>query len=350
MPRKSSTRTKIIILLSFGLVLCACAGFLLPLDLAGNLALGWLFFLARVIPSMKVDASGVATALLCAALLAVGIHVFSRWFVVHFNEGVASPPAWRSRWTGMIIAAVVVLFVSGIATVGMTHQVGWLLTSKDPWVSSTGGSRIVARRVQSLNNLKEIGVALHEYHNDQGAFPLGGTFDPMGQPLHGWQAMILDKLDNQELFHEMNFQIPWTDARNASVFRTTLGIYINPGIVPRVDRDDRGYALSHYAGNVRVLGGDHSLRIEDIKDGTAQTLFAGEVATGFKPWGDPVNWRDPALGVNRSPNGFGGPWVGGASFLLVDGSVRFIKNSVDPRIMKALSTPASGERISSESY
>ena len=38
--------------------------------------------------------------------------------------------------------------------------------------------------------------------------------------------------------------------------------------------------------------------------------MAGEVAGDFKPWGDPTNWRDPALGINRSPEGFGGPLSG----------------------------------------
>ena len=87
-----------------------------------------------------------------------------------------------------------------------------------------------------------------------------------------------------------------------------------------------------------------------MTDGTGNTVMAGEVVSRFKPWGDPLNWRDPALGVNRSPDGFGSPFVGGANFLFVDGSVQFIKNTIALRVLEALGTPKGGERISPEQY
>lgn len=72
----------------------------------------------------------------------------------------------------------------------------------------------------------------------------------------------------------------------------------------------------------------------------------GEVNANFKPWGDPYNWRDPAKGVNRSPHGFGGAWSErGATFLMADGSVRFISERVNPEVMKALATPQGGETV-----
>src|SRR5262249_3875589 len=125
-------------------------------------------------------------------------------------------------------------------------------------------------------------------------------------------------------------------------------IYRCPGIP--AERDAAGYALSHYAGNVLMLGGDASRSSHDVTDGGSSTLMAGEVVSRFKPWGDPTNWRDPPVGLNPSPDGFGRPFPGGANFMMVDGSVRFIKDSIDPRVLKALSTPRGGERISSEQY
>ena len=69
------------------------------------------------------------------------------------------------------------MFVAGLATAGITHQVGWLLTSKEPWLDSHGGVYSAARRSQSTNNLKQMGIALYSYAEANETFPPGGTFD-----------------------------------------------------------------------------------------------------------------------------------------------------------------------------
>ena len=111
-------------------------------------------------------------------------------------------------------------------------------------------------------------------------------------------------------------------------------------ILPTVTR------LSHYSVNSRVMHGNFALRREDVKDGLSNTIMGGEVNANFRPWGDPVNWRDPAVGLGKSPDGFGGPWKSGVTqFLFMDGSVRALSNDIDPQVLKALSTPAGGEDV-----
>src|SRR5690349_15388520 len=57
------------------------------------------------------------------------------------------------------------------------------------------------------------------------------------------------------------------------------------------------------------------------------TLLIGEVNAQFKPWGHPVNWRDPTAGINSSQHGFGGPpGSGGANFVMADASIRFLSD------------------------
>jgi prepilin-type processing-associated H-X9-DG protein len=92
--------------------------------------------------------------------------------------------------------------------------------------------------------------------------------------------------------------------------------------------------------------------MSDITDGLSNTLLAGEVNGNFKPWGYPANWRDPALGINKSPDGFGSPWRRrkGANFLFADGSIHFIQDDIDPVILKALSTPDGGETSNSDDF
>jgi prepilin-type processing-associated H-X9-DG protein len=159
--------------------------------------------------------------------------------------------------------------------------------------------------------------------------------------------MLLPYIEQKDLHVRIDFGVPWDHPRNAPAFRTELPVYWVPAIPDR--KDGVGYALSHYAGNAHVLGCDVPRTLADVKDGTASTLMAGEVVGDFKPWGYPANWRDPALGINRPPEGFGGPF-GGANFLFMDGSVRFLKDTIDPRVLKSLGTPAGGETVSSDSY
>jgi prepilin-type processing-associated H-X9-DG protein len=239
----------------------------------------------------------------------------------------------------------VLLFIAGLSAAGIAHQVGWLLTSEEPLVESGGG---FSRRYQSTHNLKQIGLGLYHYHETHKTFPPAATFDAVGQPLHGWQAMLLPFIEQKDLHDRIDFGVPWDHPRNAPAFQTELHMYLNPSITDR--RDGAGYGLSHYAGNADVLGGDVARTSAEVKDGTSNTIMAGEVAGEFKPWGYPANWRDPALGINRSPEGFGSPFPGGASFLFVDGSVRFLKNTIDPQVLKSLGTPAGGERVSTDSY
>jgi len=121
--------------------------------------------------------------------------------------------------------------------------------------------------------------------------------------------------------------------------------YLHPLVKEKAD--EAGYALSHYAGNVHVLPPGIGLRLPaDFKDGTSNTLFAGEVSAGFRPWGHPLNLRDPGRGIRKSADAFAGPWPSATLFALADGSVRPVKNTISPTVLKALATPAGGEDVS----
>jgi prepilin-type processing-associated H-X9-DG protein len=338
-----------VILTILGLIFLACGGMALPLDFAIALGFGWVMYLARVLPQVGIAWGGVITAALCLPLFLVGSHAFLTW--LYGQAGKEADPGdpvvrrWRPRWTVALGALIVLMFVAGLSAAGVAHQVGWLLTSQEPLARSDSWA---AGRSMSTNNLKQIGLGLYNYHEVCKTFPPAGTFDAVGRPLHGWQAMLLPFIEQKDLHDRIDFGVPWDHRRNAPAFQTELPVYWIPAIRDRKDR--AGYALGHYAGNAHVLGGDVARTTAEVKDGTSNTIMAGEVAGGFKPWGYPINWRDPALGINRSPEGFGSPFPGGANFLFVDGSVRFLKDSIDPQVLKALSTPAGAEQVSTDSY
>ena len=331
--------------LSFFLILLtACVFPLLP-EFVFDLAFGWVGYLVGVLPRVRPSPVGVASGVICLALFTGGAHVFLRWLFGEVRGPQSSP--WQVRWTGMLVAAIALMFTAGMAATGVVHQVGWIVNSPEPIISGGGASK-AARRAQSVNNLKQTGLALHNFHNAQGAFPPGLTLDDFGVPLHGWQALIapfseFPKADRIDLSR------PWDDPVNLLVFREEVNQYLIPGVT--ATRAASGLALSHFEGNRRVLGGTRRLRMSAVTDGTQFTVLAGEVAGGYRPWGQPGTGRDPADGINRAADrGFGGPFSGGANLLMIDGTVRFVKDSVAPRILNAIATPAGDEVVSDDNF
>ncbi len=329
----------------FVLVLLGLIGLAWPIDLAIAMGFGWIAFVIRGIPEVRVNVWALATVLAGLVPLMVGTRSVLVWLrgPSRWEEGAAGR-LWR--WSGSLMALFVLMFVAGLAAGGLLNQPVGLLAAPEPLLESDGGG--ASRRFQSRSNLQQISQVLHNYPERYGSFPAAAAFDRVGRPLYGWQARILPYLEEQDLFDRIDFAIPWDDPRYAQAFRTEVRRYQIPRL--RDTKDAGGYALSHYAGNVHILGGAARWSMKDVTDGAATTIMAGEVVSRFKPWGDPLNWRDPALGINRSPDEFGSPFPGGANFLFVDGSVRFIKNSIDSRVLKALSTPKGGEQVSSEQY
>jgi hypothetical protein len=145
------------------------------------------------------------------------------------------------------------------------------------------------------------------------------------------------------LFKRINLDLPWHDDANKSAFQVVLDVFL---YASEKERNSAGFALSQYASNVRVLGGGRALDLKkDFPDGTSNKLLLGEAAGNYRPWGDHANWRDPALGINTTQEGFGNNDRKVAQFVMVDGSVRTLSNNTSPEVLKALSTPAGGEKL-----
>jgi type II secretory pathway pseudopilin PulG len=203
-------------------------------------------------------------------------------------------------------------------------------------------ARNAARLTQSKNNMRQIGLALHNYQDLYKEFPAGGTFTEDGQAHHGWATRILPLIEQAPLYNQVDFNKPWTAPEMSGTFRTQVPVFLNPGVTERVSPE--GYALSHYAANSQVLGKNKFLKVADIKDGLSNTILAGEASGSFKPWGSPENVRDPAKGFGTAPDQFGPVIPGRVAFLMGDGSVRTISTSIDPNALKALASPEGGEQ------
>jgi prepilin-type N-terminal cleavage/methylation domain-containing protein/prepilin-type processing-associated H-X9-DG protein len=172
-------------------------------------------------------------------------------------------------------------------------------------------SREAARRAQCLNNLKQIGLALHNYHDAIGAFPPGYLSRPGSDgdntgPGWGWAAMILPQLEQPPLFNSINFGLPIESPQNQTARLTKVSTFVCPSdssFVPQftvVDASTSSTTLgtpicdvasSDYVGcfgtgDVSDIPGrdrgeglffrNRSVRIAEITDGTSQTIAVGE--------------------------------------------------------------------------
>jgi prepilin-type processing-associated H-X9-DG protein len=314
------------------LAMCILPGFV---QMFIRFVFGWAFFLREQLPEILPSRMDIVFGLIAIVLLAGGLHA-----VVRTRYRPQEP--WRAQWTCELLVMAALLFAIGTAVGGFGRQLEALFRLPQ-WVYDTG--RAGARRSQSKNNLKQIGLALLNYHDAQNSLPAGGTFDDVGQPLHGWITPLLPYIDQAPLYQQIRHDLPWTAPENQAAFKTQFYVvkipfpYEVPAFTPE------GYAVADYAANVHVLGPDHALAFRQMTDGMSNTIAAGEVVANPRAWGDPRNWRDPGLGINASPDGFGSPWRGRCNMLFADGSVKFLSEKIDPAVLRKLATPSGGEKI-----
>ncbi|WP_197995379.1 DUF1559 family PulG-like putative transporter [Gimesia algae] len=198
--------------------------------------------------------------------------------------------------------------------------------------------RNLAHRAVSKSNLKQIGLALAFYHEENQTFPPGATVAPNGTPQHSWQTSLLPFMDQSGLFEQINFEKPWNDPENQESFQQQVSTYLAPWVEEKYSAE--GYALSHYVGNELLLKQNQGMPLSQITDGASNTIMAVDRADHFKAWGDPANLARPAdiIGPDKKTL-----LPGGSLVLFSDGSVRFVSNKINPQIIKDLSTPDGGE-------
>ena len=202
-------------------------------------------------------------------------------------------------------------------------------------------AREAARRSSSKANLKQIGVATHNFHDTYRFLPIG---ENEITPNHNWLTRMLPHMEQSALYERVDFEKPWDDPYNKPNFAIVLRDYVNPGVDGEPMTAD-GYAVTHYEANSGLLDEEGALTFRNVDDGLSSTILGGEVNSNFRAWGDPAGHRDVSLGINKSPNGFGSPFRGGANVLMLDGSVSFLSENIDAETLRRLGDPRDGEDV-----
>src|SRR5262245_25861669 len=290
------------------------------------------------------------------------------------RAGIRRPPAFTLIELLVVIAIIAVL-------------IGLLL----PAVQKV---REAANRMSCTNNLKQIGLGLHNYHDAHSHFPPGGTTS-RNQGL-GFLVIILPYLEQSNLHGLFDFGQDSLSDNNVRLGFSKAPLYLCPSRVRLLSEASFEYVggekpfSTHYYGNMGpkiagsdryrvdyptgatqggwaqqgILGKDTRVRIGEITDGTSNTFLAGEISfdkPGFRMWtrgcwtnsGLPcsscrnVTYAINSTGYNGSNNyndvSFGSRHPGGANFLFADGAVRFVRESVPMPVYLATASRDGGE-------
>lgn len=274
-------------------------------------------------------------------------------------------------------------------------------------------AREASRRVSCSNNLKQIGLAMQSYYGSLGVFPPGyltilqNNGAELGPGL-GWGVMLLDQLEESPLYNSINFGLPILDPGSQTFRTSAISTFLCPSSVIRgpvsvVDSSSSVLGSDLSPGQYTACAGqlevgrspgnntglffrNSTLGVRDIVDGTSSTLMAGErsrnvadatwvgaVPQGFvctqPTW--PIRGCESSAAMVLSHTGptptdpqkvdvpnsksaeaddFWSLHPGGCNFLFCDGSVRFIKETVNPQIFGYLSTRNGGEVVSSDQF
>jgi len=198
-----------------------------------------------------------------------------------------------------------------------------------------------ARRSTDKGQFKQLWLASANF--DDVYMTLPSERQKEGKPSFSWQTQILPFMERQEIYDKVNFDLPWDDIQNRPAFETKIEHYHSRSLPSRESRTAAGYGVTSFSANQLVINNQTSLSPRDVTDGQSQTILFGEIRQNLPAWGQPGNFRDLTLGINKSPQGFGGFYKGRIIVSLVDGKIDYVSENIDPKVLEALATPDSGD-------
>ena len=245
-----------------------------------------------------------------------------------------SPPEQRSQTVWTTNCAIVIVLLGAVVFV----TVVWLL----PWLQTSGHRR----RPKCINNLKQIGLAVHNYHDQHGCFPPAYIPDEHGQPMHSWRVLLLPYLGEKMLYEQYNFDEPWNGPNNQLLTDQMPNVYRCPSEVAAADSSEPSYVM--IVGPGTISDGPSSTNYDQITDGDSNTIMFVEICDAGFDWLQPqdldaqqISYRiNDGSGEGIRSNHSGGVCVG-----LCDGSVHFLDDGTDPGEIRGMTTISGGEPV-----
>jgi hypothetical protein len=159
-------------------------------------------------------------------------------------------------------------------------MVGLLLVSM--LQRSAQGFRNAVNRMQSQNNLKQIGMAMHNYHSTHRSFPPAVVYNRDGKPLYSWRVLLLPYLEHDVLYKQFRLDEPWDGPNNIQLLSQMPEVYQH---LSDAAGKNSSTAYQVIVGKGAAFEGTQGLRLKDFTDGTSNTILIVEAAIIFSTCG-----------------------------------------------------------------
>lgn len=195
-----------------------------------------------------------------------------------------------------------------------------------------------AREMQKLNSIRQMGLAMHNYHDVYNGFTSWNT--PQGPKNNqglSWRVYMLPFLEQADLYQQFNLDEPWDSEHNKTLIEKMPDIFKSAGV------EDPGKTSFHvFLGENTPLGDDEPRKIRDIHDGTSNTIMivqagADKAEIWTKPSGLEYDPEDPKKCLGEIGETL--------MILLCDGSARFISSDIADVTLRRLIERADGEVV-----
>ncbi len=195
-------------------------------------------------------------------------------------------------------------------------------------------ARNAARTTASANNLRQISLAVLNYHDTYREFPPAVVRDPSGKPLYSGFVLLLPFLENSQAVAQWNMNEPWDSPNNLPIASQGIMVFRNPNVKSNA-ASQCDYLLVGGPGSV-LDPAAASRKMSDVVDGTSNSMIVIE-AGPLRSWAEPIPWTSgmPASSSNRM----------GTNAAMADGSVRRLSPEVSLETLKALETRGGGEVV-----
>jgi len=204
-------------------------------------------------------------------------------------------------------------------------------------VPAISKAREAARRAQATNNLRHIGLAMHNYADVNGSFPPAVLYGPDGKTPYSWRVALLPYLEQAPLFEQYKKDEPWDSPANKQVLAKMPAVFRDPND-PAESTVSSYYGLT---GPSTIFFGKEGAKFVQITDGTSNTLMLVEAKREI-PWTKP---EDIPYDKDKPLPKLGGHYAEGFIAAVCDGSVRIIPQNVDQMVLRAFVTRDGGEVI-----